>query len=69
MPLVDAAARRAWFEQAVQQPDFLDDNFLSDDRRYSVREIGTNVARAMGSNARKGQDASDHAPVTATFND
>jgi cytochrome c5 len=55
MPLVDPGARRAWFEQAVQQPDFLDDNFLSDDRRYSVREIGTNVARAMGSNARKGQ--------------
>ncbi|MBA2354346.1 MAG: hypothetical protein H0V80_06720 [Acidobacteria bacterium] len=54
-PLIDPSARRAWFEQAVRQSDFLTDNFLSDDRRYSVREIGTNVARAMGTNARKGQ--------------
>ena len=30
------------------------DNFLSDDRRYSVRELGTNVARAMATNAQKG---------------
>lgn len=54
-PLADAAARVAWFEQAVQQPDFLRDNFLSDDRRYSVRELGTNVARAMATNAQQGQ--------------
>ena len=54
-PLADVAARRAWFEQAVASPDFLVDNYLSDDRRYSVKELGTNVARAMGTNAQKGQ--------------
>lgn len=53
-PLLDPGARKAWFEDAVQQPDFLTDNFLSDDRRYSVRELGTNVARAMATNAQKG---------------
>ena len=53
-PLADPGARRAWFENAVREPDFLTNNFLSDDRRYSVRELGTNVARAMGTNAQKG---------------
>ncbi len=53
-PLIDPGARRAWFEAEVQKPAFLTDNFLSDDRRYSVRDIGTNVARAMGTNARRG---------------
>lgn len=54
-PLADPAARIAWFEQAVRQPDFVTDNFLSDDRRYSVRELGTNVARALATNAQQGQ--------------
>jgi mono/diheme cytochrome c family protein len=53
-PLSDPGARKAWFEDAVQRPDFLTGNFLSDDRRYSVRELGTNVARAMATNAQKG---------------
>jgi hypothetical protein len=53
--ITDDAARHAWFEEAVRRPDFLDDNFLSDDRRYSVVEIGTNVARAMATNAGRGQ--------------
>lgn len=53
--IADDAGRRAWFEAAVRQPDFLDGNFLSDDRRYSVLEIGTNVARAMASNATRGK--------------
>ena len=47
-------ARRAWFRTAVQQPDFLDQNFLSNDKRYSVAEIGTNIGRAMGTNALDG---------------
>jgi len=34
--------------------DFLDHNFLSDDKRYPVTEIGTNIARAAASNATKG---------------
>jgi hypothetical protein len=40
-----------WYREAVQRDDFLDTNYLSDDRRYSVTEIGTNVARALASNA------------------
>jgi len=43
--------RRAWFREAVQKPDFLDGNYLSNDKRYSVAEIGTNIGRAMATNA------------------
>ena len=45
----------AWFREAVEQPDFLTDNFLSDDRRHSVTVIGTNAARALATNATRGQ--------------
>ena len=44
----------------VMQDDFLDKNFLSDDRRYPLYSddasiaIGTNAARAMGTNAIEG---------------
>ena len=44
-----------WFRDAVEREDFLADNFLSDDKRYSVVQIGTNVARAMATNATKGR--------------
>ncbi len=43
-----------WFRNAVQQSDFLDNNFLSNDRRYSVAELGTNIGRAMATNAIQG---------------
>lgn len=43
-----------WFRQAVQASDFLENNFLSDDARHPVSEIGTNSERAMGSNAIEG---------------
>jgi hypothetical protein len=43
-----------WFRTAVESPDFLTDNFLSDDKRKSVMTLGTNVARAVASNATKG---------------
>jgi hypothetical protein len=43
-----------WFRTAVESPDFLTDNFLSDDKRKSVRTLGTNVARAVASNATRG---------------
>lgn len=46
--------RIAWFREAVAKPDFLDDNFLSNDRRYSVAEIGTNMSRALATNATEG---------------
>jgi hypothetical protein len=37
-------------EQALAE-DFRDKNFLSDDRRYPVTELGTNMARALATNA------------------
>jgi hypothetical protein len=43
-----------WFREAVLRDDFLDLNYLSDDRRYPVTQIGTNIARALGSNATRG---------------
>jgi hypothetical protein len=42
---------RAWFEEAVMKPDFLDDNFLSADIRVPVTEVKTNAERAVASNA------------------
>ncbi len=46
--------RAAWFLNAVMQDDFLAENFLSDDARYPVSELGTNSERAMASNATEG---------------
>jgi cytochrome c5 len=43
-----------WFRRAVLEDDFLTDNFLSDDERYPVSELGTNAERAMASNATQG---------------
>jgi hypothetical protein len=42
--------KEAW-RQFVLQDDFLTDNYMSDDERYPVSELGTNAARAMGTNA------------------
>jgi mono/diheme cytochrome c family protein len=53
-PPAGAADARAWYRQAVEQPDFLADNFLSNDRRYSITQIGTNAGRALASNATRG---------------
>jgi RoxA-like, cytochrome c-like len=53
-PPAGTADRTQWFREAVEREDFLTDNFLSDDKRYSVIELGTNVARAMGTNATRG---------------
>ncbi len=36
------------------QPDFLENNFLSNDKRYPLSKIQTNSARAMGTNAMAG---------------
>jgi hypothetical protein len=40
-----------WFAGEVLKPDFLTNNFLSDERRYPVTRIQTNAARALGTNA------------------
>jgi hypothetical protein len=49
-----SAAETEWFRQSVQAADFLDHNFLSDDERHPVTEIGTNFARAVATNAIRG---------------
>jgi len=43
-----------WFREAVLQNDFLQGNFLSDDEKYPVSEIGTNAERALATNAERG---------------
>jgi hypothetical protein len=53
LPTDAEGARKAWRE-LVMKPDFLDHNYLSDDDRHSVLEIGTNVQRAEGTNAMTG---------------
>lgn len=44
-----------WFRDAVLREDFLQGNFLSDDRKYPVSEIGTNAERALATNAERGR--------------
>jgi cytochrome c5 len=46
--------RKAWFRESVLAADFLTGNFLSDDERHSVTAIGTNIGRAVASNATRG---------------
>lgn len=50
----DVAANRSEWRELVGRPDFLRDNYLSDDERHSILEIGTNVQRAEGTNAMTG---------------
>ncbi len=45
---------KAWFRAAVMQPDFLENNFLSNDKRYPLTKIQTNSGRAFGTNAMTG---------------
>ena len=42
---------KAWFRAAVMQPDFLKNNFLSNDKPYPLTTIKTNSARALATNA------------------
>ena len=52
-PSTEAEQQKAW-QNLVFKKDFLKDNYLSDDARHSVLEIGTNAQRAMGTNAMTG---------------
>jgi mono/diheme cytochrome c family protein len=45
--------KKAWVDLVLKK-DFLEGNYLSDDERHSVLEIGTNAQRAMGTNAMAG---------------
>ncbi|HEX6642910.1 MAG TPA: hypothetical protein VF215_17470 [Thermoanaerobaculia bacterium] len=42
-----------WFRAEVMKPDFFSDNFLSDERRHPVTQIGTNSTRAAATNAKR----------------
>jgi len=55
-PNIDPTSQdgKAWFRAAVMAPDFLKDNFLSNDKRYPISKIGTNSARAFATNANAG---------------
>lgn len=53
-PPVGVADRRQWYRESVLADDFLADNFLSTDERYPVTLIGTNIGRAVASNATRG---------------
>jgi cytochrome c5 len=46
---------KAWFRAAVMALDFLENNFLSNDKRYPLTKIETNSARALATNAKAGQ--------------
>ena len=43
-----------WFRAEVLKPDFRDNNFFSDDRRYPITKIQSNASRALGTNAKRG---------------
>jgi hypothetical protein len=45
---------RKWFEDAVAAPGFLEGNYLGSEVRYPVSLIKTNAARAVSSNALRG---------------
>ncbi len=47
----DLARATAWYRESVLADNFLEGNFLSDDRRYPVSQLGTNIARAAATNA------------------
>src|SRR5262249_44129896 len=50
----DPEMRKEAWRQLVLRDDFLTDNYMSDDQRYPVSDLGTNAARAMGTNALAG---------------
>jgi len=45
---------KAWFRAEVMKPEFLENNFLSNDKRYPLTKIETNSARAFATNAKAG---------------
>lgn len=44
---------KAWFREAVLKPDFFEGNYLSNDRRYSIKQIGINACSPGATNATK----------------
>jgi hypothetical protein len=50
----DPEQAKQWYLESVRSADFLDHNFLSDDKRYPITLLKTNAARALATNAIKG---------------
>jgi hypothetical protein len=50
----DSPDYQAWMRQEVLKPDFLDNNYLSSEKRYSVAEIKTNACSTLATNALRG---------------
>lgn len=53
-----------WLREAVLKSDFLDNNYLSNERRYPVTEIGTNSCAALATNAIEGHVWSEFSSKT-----
>lgn len=53
-PPPGASDTTQWYRDSVLADDFLANNFLSDDQRYPADLIGTNIGRAVASNATRG---------------
>ena len=45
----------AWARTEVMKPDFLDNNYLSNDQRYPITLLETNASRALQDNATRGK--------------
>jgi hypothetical protein len=55
---------KEWFRAEVMKPDFLENNFLSNDKRYPLTKIETNSARAFATNAKAGHVWDNFSSVT-----
>jgi hypothetical protein len=55
---------KAWFRAAVMDDKFLEDNFLSNEKRYPLTKIETNSARAFATNAKAGHIWDNFSSVT-----
>ena len=55
---------KAWFHAEVIKLDFLENNFLSNDKRYPLTKIETNSARAFATNAKAGHVWDNFSSVT-----
>ena len=55
---------KAWFHAELIKPDFLENNFLSNDKRYPLTKIETNSARGFATNAKAGHIWDNFSSVT-----
>ncbi len=60
----DLAAAQERMRELVLQPDFLEGNLLSDERRYPATAVGVNLTRSMATNALQGHVWQDFSSLT-----